>query len=68
MYDQCIFDNYNIKRPDYDYFARVHVVDNIPGNMPAPPEKPQFEDPTVYLPEDVEKPPAKYGSRWLFMW
>ncbi|XP_066259497.1 NADH dehydrogenase [ubiquinone] 1 alpha subcomplex subunit 8 [Euwallacea similis] len=67
VFDKCVKDNLGIDRPPYDYFNKVHVHTTSRA-------KPQKEGPAVYpdatpaLPEDVEKPPAKYGSRYLFLW
>lgn len=62
-----MLDNLGIERPPFDYFTRVHVHKT---DRPKPPvEGPAvYPDATPYLPEDVEKPPAKYGSRYLWMW
>ncbi|XP_060528089.1 NADH dehydrogenase [ubiquinone] 1 alpha subcomplex subunit 8 [Cylas formicarius] len=67
VFDKCVKDQLGIDRPPYDYYARVHV-----HKTDRP--KPKVEGPTVYedatpaLPKDIEKPPAKYGSRYLFLW
>ena len=56
-----------LDRPPYDYYARVHV------HKTARP-RPEVDGPAVYpdatpgLPADAEKPPAKFGSRYIFMW
>lgn len=62
-----MLDNLNIERPPFDYFARVHVHKT---SRPRPPveEKTVYEDATPYLPKDVEKPPAKYGFRFHWIW
>lgn len=56
-----------IERPPFDYFARVQVHKAV-RPPPEPERKTVYEDATPYLPEDTEKPKAKYGSRYLFMW
>ncbi|XP_028134219.1 NADH dehydrogenase [ubiquinone] 1 alpha subcomplex subunit 8 [Diabrotica virgifera virgifera] len=67
VFDKCVKDNLGLDRPPYDYFNRVHVHKT---ERPRPPVegKTVYEDATPGLPEDVPKPEAKYGSRYLFMW
>ncbi|KAK9886634.1 hypothetical protein WA026_017557 [Henosepilachna vigintioctopunctata] len=66
-FDKCMKDNLNMERAPFDYFARVHVhKTDRPRPLPEP--IPHFPDPPVALPEDAPKPPAKYGSRYLFIW
>lgn len=67
VFDKCMKDKLGSERPPADLFARVHV------HKTARP-RPEVEGPTVYedatpgLPPDAAKPPAKYGSRYIFMW
>lgn len=67
VFDKCMKDNLGIERPPFDYFARVQV------HKTARP-RPEVEGPTVYsdatpgLPEDYERQPAKYGSRFHWIW
>ncbi|XP_022909742.1 NADH dehydrogenase [ubiquinone] 1 alpha subcomplex subunit 8 [Onthophagus taurus] len=67
VFDKCMKDQLGMERPPYDQFARVQV-----HHTERP--KPEVEPPAVYadapqfLPENVEKPPAKYGSRVHWMW
>ncbi|GJQ76613.1 Ndufa8 [Trypoxylus dichotomus] len=67
VFDRCMFEKLNMCRPAFDQYARVQV-----HHTDRP--KPLEEGPTVYpdaapyLPEDVEKPPAKYGARFLWIW
>lgn len=62
-----MIDNLGIERPYYGYFTEVKV------HKTARP-KPIDEGPTVYpdatpyLPEGIEKPPAKYGLRFHWIW
>lgn len=62
-----MLDNFDMERPPFDYFARVQVHKT---SRPRPPvEGPAvYKDATPYLPENVEKPPAKYGSRFIWIW
>lgn len=67
VYDKCVSDNLNIERPYYGYFAEVKVHKT---NRPKPPVEPPavYPDATPALPENTDKPPAKYGSRLIFLW
>lgn len=67
VFDKCVKDNLGIDRPPFDYYNRVRVHKTL---RPKPePEAPSvYPDAAARLPEDTEKPPAKYGSRYLFMW
>ncbi|KAJ8935694.1 hypothetical protein NQ314_012684 [Rhamnusium bicolor] len=67
VFDKCVKDNFDLDRPPYDYFARVHVHKT---ERPRPPvEAPAvYEDATPGLPPDFPRPEAKYGSRYIFMW
>ncbi|XP_017769577.1 PREDICTED: NADH dehydrogenase [ubiquinone] 1 alpha subcomplex subunit 8 [Nicrophorus vespilloides] len=67
VFDKCMQDNLNMERPPHDYFARTHIhKTNRPKPVPEP--KPEYPDRNPYLPEDAELPPAKYGSRYIWMW
>lgn len=67
VFDKCVLDNIGVERPPFDYFTRVQIHKS---KRPRPP----VEGPTVYsdatpgLPPDAEKPPARYGSRYHWMW
>ncbi|KAF5306485.1 hypothetical protein FQA39_LY08891 [Lamprigera yunnana] len=67
VYDKCMYDNLNIERPYYGYFSEIKVHNS---KRPKPePEKPAvYADAPVRLPEDAEKPPAKYGLRFHWIW
>ncbi|XP_072387051.1 NADH dehydrogenase [ubiquinone] 1 alpha subcomplex subunit 8 [Diabrotica undecimpunctata] len=67
VFDKCVKDNIGLDRPPYDYFNQVHVHKT---ERPRPPVegKTVYEDATPRLPDDVPKPEAKYGSRYIFMW
>ncbi|XP_046399074.1 NADH dehydrogenase [ubiquinone] 1 alpha subcomplex subunit 8 [Ischnura elegans] len=62
VFDKCMLDKLNIKRPDYGYFCRPKVHDT---DRPKPASEPAavYPDATPELPEDYPKPGAKYGSR-----
>uniref|UniRef100_A0A6M2DI53 NADH dehydrogenase [ubiquinone] 1 alpha subcomplex subunit 8 n=1 Tax=Xenopsylla cheopis TaxID=163159 RepID=A0A6M2DI53_XENCH len=64
--DKCAFDNYGMERPEYDYFAKPKIHDS---KRPKPEPEPMqvFPDATPEIPKDLEKPPAKYGSRFVFL-
>ncbi|CAH0551268.1 unnamed protein product [Brassicogethes aeneus] len=65
--DKCVKDNLGIDRPPYDYYTRVHVHKTARPRLPV--EGPTvYEDATPRLPEDIPKPEAKYGSRYIFLW
>ncbi|XP_057322470.1 NADH dehydrogenase [ubiquinone] 1 alpha subcomplex subunit 8 [Microplitis mediator] len=60
--DKCVFEHMNIERPSYGYFCEVKVHDT---KRPKPVEDlPEYEPIAAKLPEDVPKPPARFGSRW----
>lgn len=65
VYDKCVFDTLNMERPGYGYFTRAQVVDTK-RPKPAAPEKKVYEGVPDFLPDDAEKPPAKYGTRFFF--
>lgn len=61
-----MYDKLGLERPPYDHYARVHVHKT---ERPLPEKKiPIYPDAVDYLPPDVERPPAKYGSRWTWNW
>ncbi|XP_076260174.1 NADH dehydrogenase [ubiquinone] 1 alpha subcomplex subunit 8 [Rhynchophorus ferrugineus] len=66
VFDKCVKDNLGIDRPPFDYYNRVHVHKTA---RPRPEVEPptRYPDATPGLPADAEKPPAKYGARWLFV-
>lgn len=67
VFDKCMLDNYNIERPYYGYFTEIKVHKTCrPKPLPEPPTV--YEDATPGLPPDAEKIPAKYGSRFHWMW
>lgn len=67
VFDKCMSDNLNIDRLPYDYYTRVQIHKTA-RPRPPPREKTVYEDATPYLPDGTEKPPAKYGSRFHWMW
>ncbi|CAK1548819.1 unnamed protein product [Leptosia nina] len=66
VFDQCMLEKLNLERPSFGYFteARVHAT-----TRPKPPveEKAVYPDATPALPEDAEKKPPRYGSRFYWM-
>ncbi|EFA07408.1 NADH dehydrogenase [ubiquinone] 1 alpha subcomplex subunit 8 [Tribolium castaneum] len=66
VFDKCAKDNMGIERLPFDHYARVQIHKTA---RPRPPvEGPAvYPDATPYLPEGAEKPPAKHGSRYIFM-
>ncbi|XP_055379955.1 NADH dehydrogenase [ubiquinone] 1 alpha subcomplex subunit 8 [Condylostylus longicornis] len=66
VFDKCMKDKMGLDREDYGYFCRARIHHS---NRPAPPpkEKVVYGDATPKLPDDFERKPAKYGSRfhWL---
>ncbi|OWR51560.1 NADH dehydrogenase [ubiquinone] 1 alpha subcomplex subunit 8 [Danaus plexippus plexippus] len=66
MFDKCMLENLNLERPPFGYFceARVHET-----KRPKPPveEKAVYPDATPGLPENAEKNPARFGSRFYWM-
>ncbi|XP_050315672.1 NADH dehydrogenase [ubiquinone] 1 alpha subcomplex subunit 8 [Anthonomus grandis grandis] len=68
VFDKCVKDNLGIDRPPFDYFNRVHVHKTA-RPKPEEPRPAVYPDATPGLPETTEeRPPAKYGSRYLFLW
>ncbi|KAI4468794.1 nadh-ubiquinone oxidoreductase [Holotrichia oblita] len=67
VFDKCMFDKLNMCRPAFDQYARVQVHHT---DRPRPPvEGPAvYPDAAPYLPEGVDKPPAKYGARFHWIW
>ncbi|KAJ3637446.1 hypothetical protein MTP99_000903 [Tenebrio molitor] len=67
VFDKCAKDDMGIERLPFDHYSRVQV--HHTGRPKPEAEGPAvYPDATPYLPEGTEKPPAKYGSRYLFMW
>ncbi|XP_018327729.1 NADH dehydrogenase [ubiquinone] 1 alpha subcomplex subunit 8 [Agrilus planipennis] len=67
VFDKCMLDKLKMERPYYGYFAEVQIHDSKrPKPKPEPPLV--FTDTPDALPADAKKPPAKYGSRYLFAW
>jgi len=66
VFDKCMKDKLEMDREDYGYFCRARIHQS---ERPAPDPKKQivYEDATPKLPDDYERKPAKYGSRfhWL---
>lgn len=61
MFDKCVLDNMGMERAEFGYFCRikVHHTDRpkpvvVPTVYPDTPDK---------LPENIEKPPANFGTR-----
>lgn len=67
VFDKCMFDKLNMCRPAFDQYARVQVHHT---DRPKPPvEGPAvYPDAAPYLPEGIDKPPAKYGARFHWIW
>lgn len=65
VYDKCVLDNLKLERPGYGYFCRAQIVDTKRQKPTV--EKPHYEGVPHDLPgDDVQKPPANYGSRqWI---
>ncbi|KAF4521579.1 hypothetical protein B566_EDAN001299 [Ephemera danica] len=66
VFDKCALDTLGLERPDYGYFCRPHVH-NTARPKPQLPEKDVYPDATPGLPQDYPKPPAKHGSRYIFL-
>ncbi|XP_041985316.1 NADH dehydrogenase [ubiquinone] 1 alpha subcomplex subunit 8 [Aricia agestis] len=66
VYDKCMLDKLNLERPGFGYFTEVRVHDS---KRPKPPveEKAVYPDATPALPDDVERKPARFGSRFYWM-
>ncbi|XP_068621950.1 NADH dehydrogenase [ubiquinone] 1 alpha subcomplex subunit 8 [Battus philenor] len=64
--DKCMLENLNLERPPFGYFCEVRVHDT---KRPKPPVEPKavYPDATPALPEDAEKKPARFGSRFYWM-
>ncbi|KAF2886515.1 hypothetical protein ILUMI_19658 [Ignelater luminosus] len=67
VFDKCMVDNLGIERPYYGYFTevKIHKTDR-PKPIDEGPAV--YPDATPYLPEGTEKPPAKYGLRFHWIW
>lgn len=65
MFDKCVKDNLGMDRPPFDFYNRVHVHKAV---RPKPePEGPAiYPDATPGIPADAPRPPAKFGSRYVF--
>ncbi|KAJ0170287.1 hypothetical protein K1T71_014215 [Dendrolimus kikuchii] len=66
VYDKCMLEKMNIERPSFGYFTEVRVHDT---KRPKPPVEPKavYPDATPALPEDAEKKPSRFGSRFYWM-
>ncbi|KAG6447236.1 hypothetical protein O3G_MSEX004811 [Manduca sexta] len=64
--DQCMLEKLNIERPSFGYFTEARVHDSK-RPKPLPESKPHYPDPTPALPEDAEKKPPRFGSRFYWM-
>ncbi|CAG9794226.1 unnamed protein product [Diatraea saccharalis] len=66
VYDKCMLEKLNIERPAFGYFCEARVHDT---KRPKPPVEPKavYPDATPALPEDREKVPARFGSRFYWM-
>ncbi|KAJ8707146.1 hypothetical protein PYW08_011280 [Mythimna loreyi] len=66
VFDKCALEKLNIERPGFGYFceARVHNT-----KRPKPLEEPKavYPDATPALPENADKKPARFGSRFYWM-
>ncbi|XP_050678888.1 NADH dehydrogenase [ubiquinone] 1 alpha subcomplex subunit 8 [Leptidea sinapis] len=66
VFDGCMLEKLNLERPPFGYFceARVHAT-----TRPKPPVEPKavYPDATPALPDDYEKKPARFGSRFYWM-
>jgi NADH dehydrogenase (ubiquinone) 1 alpha subcomplex subunit 8 len=67
VFDKCAKDDMGIERLPFDHYSRVQVH-HTERPKPEAEGPAVYPDATPYLPEGTEKPPAKYGSRYLFMW
>ncbi|CAG9134232.1 unnamed protein product [Plutella xylostella] len=66
VYDKCMLDKLQLPRPDFGYFCEARVHDTKrPKPLPEP--KAVYPDATPALPEDYEKKPARFGSRFYWM-
>uniref|UniRef100_A0A1E1W489 NADH dehydrogenase [ubiquinone] 1 alpha subcomplex subunit 8 n=1 Tax=Pectinophora gossypiella TaxID=13191 RepID=A0A1E1W489_PECGO len=65
-FDKCMLEKLNLERPGFGYFteARVHST-----NRPKPLEEPKavYPDATPAIPEDAEKKPPRFGSRFYWI-
>ncbi|XP_072937593.1 NADH dehydrogenase [ubiquinone] 1 alpha subcomplex subunit 8 [Epargyreus clarus] len=66
VFDKCMLEKMNLERPPFGYFTEVRVHDS---KRPKPLEEPKavYPDATPALPEDAEKKPARFGSRFFWM-
>ncbi|XP_026756005.1 NADH dehydrogenase [ubiquinone] 1 alpha subcomplex subunit 8 [Galleria mellonella] len=66
VFDKCVLDNLNLERPDFGYFCEARVHDTKrPKPLPEP--KAEYPDATPALPDDAERKPARFGSRFYWM-
>ena len=66
VFDKCMLENLNLERPGFGYFCEARVHDTKrPKPLPEP--KAEYPDATPALPENAEKKPARFGSRFYWM-
>lgn len=66
VYDKCMLDKLQIERPAFGYFCRARIYDSK-RPKPEPEPIPVYTDATPGLPDDAEKKPARFGSRFYWM-
>ncbi|CAG4957907.1 unnamed protein product [Parnassius apollo] len=66
VFDKCMLENLNLERPPFGYFCEPRVHDT---KRPKPPAEPKavYPDATPALPDDAERKPARFGSRFYWM-
>ncbi|XP_022127393.1 NADH dehydrogenase [ubiquinone] 1 alpha subcomplex subunit 8 [Pieris rapae] len=66
VFDQCMLENLNLERPPFGYFTEVRVHDTK-RPKPAVEGKAVYPDATPALPENAEKKPSRFGSRFYWI-
>ncbi|XP_047513142.1 NADH dehydrogenase [ubiquinone] 1 alpha subcomplex subunit 8-like [Pieris napi] len=66
VFDQCMLENLNLERPPFGYFTevRVHATKRPKPSIEG---KAVYPDATPALPENAEKKPPRFGSRFYWM-
>lgn len=69
VFDTCMDEKLEVKRPDFGYFCRgrVHKTTSTPPPAPPCPCFPKVPDATPSLPDCKERNPPRFGARYFWV-